>query len=100
MRTMTLTLVDQVSPSLPSSGVSSLVSGTSRFGEKAELRAYVDALYAVYKDAKSVTGVVIMLGDAVVYVKPLKQKIVTRSSTESELVGISDSLSQILWTRE
>ena len=100
MRTMALTLVDQVSPSLPSSGESSVVSGTSRIGEKTELRAYVDALYAVYKDAKSVTGVVIMLGDAVVYVKSLKQKIVTRSSTESELVGISDSLSQILWTRE
>ena len=29
-----------------------------------------------------------------------KQKIVTRSSTESELVGISDALSQVLWTRE
>ena len=29
-----------------------------------------------------------------------KQKIVTRSSTEAELVGISDALSQILWTRE
>ena len=69
-------------------------------GGKMELRAYVDASYAVYQDAKSVTGVVIMLGDAVVYVKSSKQKIVTRSSTESELVGISDSLSQILWTRE
>ena len=41
-----------------------------------------------------------MLGEATIYVKSGKQKIVTRSSTESELVGISDSLSQILWTRE
>ena len=41
-----------------------------------------------------------MLGDAVIHVKSSKQKIVTRSSTESELVAISDSLSQILWTRE
>jgi hypothetical protein len=41
-----------------------------------------------------------MLGDAMVYVKSGKQKIVTRSSTESELVGISDYLSQVLWTRE
>lgn len=71
-----------------------------RIGEKMELRAFVDASYAVYQDAKSVTGVVIMLGDAVIYVKSSKQKIVTRSYTESELVGISDSLSQILWTRE
>ena len=41
-----------------------------------------------------------MLGDATIYVKSSKQKIVTRSSTESELVKISDALSQVLWTRE
>ena len=71
-----------------------------KIGEKMEIRAYVDASYAVYCDAKSVSGIVLMLGDAVIYVKSSKQKIVTRSSTESELVAISDSLSQILWTRE
>ena len=41
-----------------------------------------------------------MIGNATVYVKSGKQKIVTRSSTEAELVGLSDALSQILWTRE
>ena len=76
MRTMALTSEDHVSPSLPSSGEPSLVSGASRIGEKMELRAYVDASY---QDAKSVIGVVIMLGDAVVYVRSSKQKIVTRS---------------------
>jgi hypothetical protein len=39
-------------------------------------------------------------GNGPVYVKSGKQKIVTRSSTEAELVGISDALSQILWCRE
>lgn len=34
------------------------------------------------------------------YVKSSKQKIVTKSSTEAELVGISDALTQVLWTRE
>jgi hypothetical protein len=67
-----------------------------RIGDKLELRAYVDASYAVYHDAKSVSGVVLMLGEAVIYVKSSKQKIVTRSSTEAELVAISDSLSQVL----
>ena len=71
-----------------------------RVGEEVQLRAYVDASYAVYQDAKSVSGIVLMLGDAVIHVKSSKQKIVTRSSTESELVAISDSLSQVLWTRE
>jgi hypothetical protein len=51
-------------------------------------------------DGKSVTGVVIMLCNAPIYVKSGKQKIVTKSSTESEFVAISDSLSQILWSRE
>jgi hypothetical protein len=41
-----------------------------------------------------------MLGNAPIYVKSGKQKIVTRSSTEAELVGITDSMSQVLWTRE
>jgi hypothetical protein len=41
-----------------------------------------------------------MIGTAILYVKSGKQKIVTRSSTESKLVGISDVLSQILWSRE
>jgi hypothetical protein len=71
-----------------------------RIGDKLQLRAFVDASYAVYQDAKSVSGIVLMLGEAVIYVKSSKQKIVTRSSTESELVAISDSLSQVLWTRE
>ena len=41
-----------------------------------------------------------MLGDAPVYVKSGEQEIVTKSSTEADLVGISDALSQILWCRE
>ena len=73
---------------------------TLRIGDKLQLRAYIDASYAVYQDAKSVSGIVLMLGDAVIYVKSSEQKIVTRSSTESELVAISDSLSQVLWTRK
>ena len=60
----------------------------------------MDASFGVYKDGKSVTRIVLMLGDATLHVKSSKQKIVTRSSTELELVGISDALCQILWTRE
>jgi hypothetical protein len=71
-----------------------------RIGPDFILKAYVDASFGVYEDGKSVTGVVIMIGNATIYVKSGKQKIVTRSSTESESVGISDALSQVLWTRE
>ena len=34
------------------------------------------------------------------YAKASKQKVLARSSTEAELVGLSDSVSQIIWTRE
>jgi Reverse transcriptase (RNA-dependent DNA polymerase) len=71
-----------------------------RIGDRLELKAYVDASFGLYEDGKSVTGVAISLGGASIYIKSGKQKIVTRSSTEAELVGISDALSQILWTRE
>ena len=70
-----------------------------KVGETCEVSAYVDASFGVYEDMNSVTGIVIMIGQATIYVKSGKQKIVTRSSTEAELVGVSDALSQILWTQ-
>ena len=60
-------------------------------------RVFVDASFGI---SSSATGVVIILGDSVIYIKSRKQKVVTRSSTEAELVGISDALSPVLWTRE
>jgi hypothetical protein len=71
-----------------------------RIGPEIQMKAYVDASFGTYEDMKSVTGIVLMIGNASVYVKSGKQKIVTRSSTEAELVRLSDALSQILWTRE
>ena len=33
------------------------------------------------------------------YVKSIKQKMDTRSSTEAELVGVDDVLTQVIWTQ-
>jgi hypothetical protein len=63
------------------------------------IHEYVDASYAVHADGKSHTGAVISLEKGPVHTKSAKQKIVTKSSTEAELVGASDSASQIIWTR-
>ena len=64
------------------------------------VNAYIDASYAVHsKDGKSHTGVVISLGQGAAYVKSSKQKVVSKSSTEAELIAVSDGLSQVLWTR-
>jgi len=62
--------------------------------------AYVDASFAVHPDFKSHTGSIITLGRGPVYAKSTVQKLNTVSSAESELVGLSDSTSQIIWTRQ
>ena len=60
--------------------------------------AYVDASFATHSsDMKSHTGVYITLGKGAIYCRSSKQKLVTKSSTEAELVGISDALPQIIW---
>jgi exosome complex RNA-binding protein Rrp4 len=74
---------------------------TLRVGESMTVRAYIDAAYGVHTSSgKSHTGCAIVLGDAgPVYCKSAKQKIVTKSSTEAELVGLSDTASQALHLR-
>lgn len=56
-----------------------------------QVYAYVDASYGVHSDMKSHTGSVISLGKGTIYGKSSTQKLNTKSSTESELVGLSDS---------
>jgi hypothetical protein len=64
-------------------------------------RLYVDASYGVHADGKSHTGSSIVIGDTgAVFNKSCKQSIVTKSSTEAELVAASDALNQLLHARE
>lgn len=66
-----------------------------------EVVAYVDASHAVHsKDGRSHTGVYVTLGAGPVFVRSTKQKLTTKSSTEAELVALSDALPMILWIRE
>jgi hypothetical protein len=50
---------------------------------------YIDASYGIHPDGKSHTGLSITLGGGCILAKSTKQKIVTKSSTEAELVGLS-----------
>jgi hypothetical protein len=60
-----------------------------------QVRAWIDAAYGVHADGKSHTGSVITIGDAgPIHAKSGKQHNVTKSSTEAELVGLSDSANQ------
>jgi hypothetical protein len=67
--------------------------------EQPTVLGYVDASYGVHADMKSHTGTVIGIGRGPIFCKSSTQKINTKSSTESDLVGLSDSAGQFLWAR-
>lgn len=54
------------------------------------LLVYIDAAFASHFDSKSHIGVTIFLGGALVFIASRKQKCVTKSPTECELVGLTD----------
>ncbi len=64
------------------------------------LEAFVDASHCVHdKDGKSQTGVMVTIGSGPIFVRSSKQKLVAKSSTEAELIAVSDTLPQLLWIR-
>ena len=65
--------------------------------DKGAMFTWVDAAYAVYEDMRSQTGGAISFGLGVVHCKSSRQKLNTKSSTESEVVGVSDYLPYNIW---
>ena len=64
------------------------------------VRVFIDAAYGVHPDGKSHTGSCVVIGDlGAVHCKSSKQSIVTKSSTEAELIALSDSANQGLYIR-
>ena len=62
-------------------------------------RWYTDASFAVHPDMKSHTGYIMTLGKGAVIASSTKQKINTKSSTESELVGADEATTPLLWSK-
>jgi hypothetical protein len=60
-----------------------------------KITAYVDAAYALHSESKSHTGVVIYVGETLVYVSSKRQKCISKSPTEAELIGSTDNLGLI-----
>ena len=54
------------------------------------VKGYYDASYGVHTDMKSHTGACTTLGRGAVYVTSSKQTIVAKSSTEAEMIAVSD----------
>ena len=59
----------------------------------------IDASFAVHGDMRSHTGALMTLGQGAVYSFSAKQKINTKSSTESEVVGVDDAMPLCMWAR-
>ena len=73
---------------------------TLRASDEGIIRWWIDAPYAVHEDMKGHTGAALSLGKGVIYSGSWKQRLVSRSSTESEMVGVYDVLPQVLWTKQ
>lgn len=63
------------------------------------IKWWVDASFAVHKDFKSHTGATMTMGKGCPINMSKKQQIMTRSSTEAELVGVNDALTMVIWIR-
>jgi hypothetical protein len=55
----------------------------------------VDAAYAVHNDSKSHSGVVVYVGNTLAYVSSRKQKCMSKSLTEAELIALTDNLGMV-----
>jgi hypothetical protein len=63
------------------------------------IKWWVDASFATRDKMRSQSGATMSLGGGSMYSMSRKQYLNTTSSTEAELVGVSDAMSQIIWTR-
>ena len=61
------------------------------------LFTWVDASYAVHHNMRSHTGGAMSLGWGTIHNKSTKQKLNTKSSTEAEVVGVSDYVPYNIW---
>jgi hypothetical protein len=61
--------------------------------------AFIDSSFTVHPDGKGHSGSVITIGRGAVHSRSRKQKLVAKSSTEAELIGLAEELSQVIWTR-
>jgi hypothetical protein len=62
-------------------------------------KAWVDVSYGVHHDCRSHTGGAMSWGWGVLLGKSQKQKLNTKSSTEGEIVGVSDYMPNMIWAR-
>ena len=72
---------------------------TMRADDLKVIKWHIDASFAVHPDFKSHTGAVMTMGGGAMQTLTRKQKLNSRSSTEAELIGVDDAITQVLWTK-
>lgn len=80
------------------------IKGTLHLGlryrrEEIILTCHADASYLTHDDMKGQSGVIVCLGNSVVEATSVKQKLTAQSSTEAELIALSEAVNTTLWTR-
>ena len=63
------------------------------------IRWWVDASYGVHWDCKGCTGAMMYMGKGYIVNFSRKHKLNTSSSTEAELVSISDDIGMMMWCK-
>lgn len=64
-----------------------------------KLRAYADAAHLVHPDCRGHSGAVVLMGNNIIHCESKKQKLVSQSSTEAELISLNSCLNVVLWLR-
>jgi hypothetical protein len=65
-----------------------------------KVHAFIDASYGIHEDGKSHSGLVITLGGGPILTKSTKKRLVSKSSTDAELIATSDFASEAIASRE
>jgi hypothetical protein len=68
-------------------------------GGTGTLKWWIDASFAVHPNMRGHIGGGLSMGRGFPIVTSTKQKLNTRSSTETEIVGVDDCMPAVLWTR-
>ena len=64
-----------------------------------DINVYIDSSHGLHADMRGRTGIIIKLGKATIFARSIKQKYNSKSSAETELYGVSEEISQAIWTK-
>ena len=73
-----------------------LIVGINEDNDGLKMEAYIDAAYGVHMDAKSHSGIMVTLGKGTILGISCKQKCISKSSTEAELIAVTDLVGQAM----